>query len=138
MTKCLKIHCTRTAESSWLVWTLLDAPCFPDCSKGEGQLVNIWAFKNKRPRFPNSPFFSLPTVLDPTKFLVLSWCFDICLVSPVYWGQVRTDLEKCCLPNSCQISALRSYFQKHCFHWPQSHFSCKKTSHCVFSLKYCS
>ena len=45
MTKCLKIHCTRTAESGWLVWTLLYAPCFPDRSKEEGQLVNIWAFK---------------------------------------------------------------------------------------------
>lgn len=34
MTKCLKIHCTRTAESSWLVCILLYAPCFPDPQEG--------------------------------------------------------------------------------------------------------
>lgn len=79
MTKCLKIHCTRTAESSWLVWTLLYAPCFPDRSKEEGQLVNIWAFKEWEALDSQCPrLSSLLTVLGPTE---LSADLVLCSVS---------------------------------------------------------
>lgn len=45
-------------------------------SKDEGQLVNIWAFKNKRPEISQYPcLFPLPRASRPSKFFVPSWPF---------------------------------------------------------------
>ena len=57
------------------VWTLLYAPCFPDRSKEEGQLVNIWAFKEwEALGFPVSRLSALLTAWGPTKL-----CADLVL-----------------------------------------------------------
>ena len=122
----------KDCQNSYSSTPIKKAPCFPDRSKEEGQLVNIWAFKEwEALDFPVSLSVFLTHSVRPYKAV----CWPAALfgfIQPSSCRWVKKDLPKWLPASSHQTSLLRNYFWKHFPHWLGSHFSDKKAGDFVF------